>query len=459
MSTLDLAVISKNEKFRQRSSSMARFCSFEAQLYSNEDDFFTESERYKAISCVLLDCSTLEKSNEIAGKVQVAKQAAPSSYIMAVVSSKLSPEDARIAKTSGASIVIMENEYLLSSKAEFILSQVLRSTYNPIKTLDLIVGSETTFPIFHLLPFNRKFLKVAKPGYKVEQNFLDKYVEVGDLYLQRDDLDAWVHYTNRYASEDSESHLRKCRVRFLQLRQSFLNLVLLITDQSSNASFSQGRDLFAACEGFASDLLDAMKNVSDPWSVINNSAVGDFGSVERAPAIAAYAGILSSQAQMGDPKEVMIGALLADVGFLDLSPSATEKIRQNRMDEMNGEEKMEYQKHPIYSLNQCLSRKLPLSENIKEIISQSHERADQKGFPHQPRTDKLNEVAMLVRLCWELDMRCQVRMGEARVDIKEAKQELAESVKNDPGNYSFAFINKVLKVLTKPSGSKSAVAV
>lgn len=459
MRVLDLGVISNNERFRRRAELVARFFDFEFRLFNNDEDFFSNSGDYKGISCVVLDCSELTKPNEVAGQVQVAKQAAPESYILTVVSSKLSPEDARIVKTSGASLVIMENEYFSSSKPEFILSQVIRSTYFPIKALDLVQGSEVSFPIFHLLSVNKRFLKVAKPGYKVGKDFLEKYADVGDLYLQRSDLPAWVQYTNLHSTEGAESHLRKCRLRFLQLNQSFLNLILLITDQSSAASFAQGRELFEVCEGFASDLLDSMADLPDPWSVISNSAIGDFGSVERAPAIAAYAGILSSQARMGNPKEVMIGALLADIGFLDLSPSTTEKVRQNRLNDLNAEEKMEYQKHPIYSLNQCLSRKLPLSEDIKEIIIQSHERMDQRGFPHHVRSDKLNEAGMLVRLCWDLDMRCQVRMGEKRVDIKEVKQKLSESATNDTGNYSFIFLNKILKLLNKPENNGEVIVV
>ncbi|MEK2647271.1 HD domain-containing phosphohydrolase [Bdellovibrio sp. BCCA] len=458
MRVLDLAIVSPQEKFRRRAENSARVFDFEFQSFESDDDFFTKSETYKAITCVLLDCSHLTKPNEIAGLVQVARQGAPDSYILAIASSKLQAEDARVIKTSGASLVMMENEYVSSSKLEFILSQVIRSAYIPIKTVDLIEGTEPPFPLYYLMPINKKFLKVGKPGNTIRRDFLEKYKEIGELYLRRTDLDAWVEYTNSFSAEDNDSLIRKCRLKFLQLNQSFLNLILLVTDQSSGASFAQGKDLYDICQKFAGDLLESLVHIGDPWIVISNSAIGDFGSVERAPAIAAYAGLLSSESKTGDAKEIMIGALLSDVGYLDLSPSTTQKIRNNHYADMNAEERMEYQKHPIYSLNQCLSRKLPLTESIKDIILQSHERVDQKGFPNKPRSDKLTEAAMLVRLCWDLDTRTQVRMGEARPNIETVKAQLAQTITNETGNYSVGFLMKMSRFL-KPKVRNDDVIV
>ncbi len=447
MKSLDLAVISGSPAFCQRTRKCAEFFSFTYEIYSNDEDFFVGSNTYKNMACVLLDCSQITKPNEVAGVVQVARQGAPESYILVVASSKLSPEDARIVKASGASIVTMDSEFYSSSKIEFILTQVIRSAFIPIKAIDLMPDSEPTFSLYYLMPLNNKFLKLSKPGIVLNKEFLAKCHEMGELYISRNDLDAWAEYTNMFSADDSESHARRCRLKFLQLNQSFLNLALLITDQSSGASFAQGKELYDVCAGFASDLLKSLQDIQDPWIVVNNSAIGDFGSVERAPSVAAYAGLLSLETKIGNPLEIMIGALLSDIGYLDLSPSATEKVRCNKINEMNGEESMEYHKHPIFSLNQCLSRKLPLSEVIKDIILQSHERVDQKGFPHRPRADKLSEEAMLVQLCWDLDAQSQVRMGEQKKMINDIKKQVVQAAQAETSRYSLGFLMKLAKNL------------
>lgn len=448
MQILDLAAISDSPQFNMRIKGCAEFFSFQHKSYNNDEEFFSEADSYKSISCIVIDCSRISKPNEVAGIVQVARQAAPDSYILAVASSKFLPEDARIVKTSGASIVIMENEFFASSKLEFILTQVIRSAYIPIKAVDLFPDSIIPHALYYLMPLNQKFLKVAKPGMALTSEFIEKYKETGELYIPRADLVLWAEYTNTYSSvNDEESYIRKCRLKFLQLNQAFLELVLMVSDQSSGASFSKGKELYEVCLGFAGELLQALKDIKNPWAVVNNSAIGDFGSVERAPVVAAYAGLLGEEAKIGNPTELMIGALLSDIGLIDLSPSTTRKIRTNTIQNMNSEETMEYEKHPIFSLNQCLSRKLPLSEMVKNIILQSHERNDQKGFPNRPRNDKIAEDAMLVQPCWDLDSSCQVRMGEERKSIDDIKKHIYQRSQSDAGRYSFMFLMKMGKVL------------
>lgn len=448
MQTLDLAIVSQNPSFHKRSESMAKVFEIQFRLYNSDEVFVDESSSYSKITFIILDCSHIDKPNEVAGTVQVARQSAPDSYILTVVSSKLSPEDARLVKTSGASLVIMEEEYFSTSKVEFVLTQIVRSAYIPIKTIDLIEGTEPSFPLYYLMPANRKFLKVLKPGYALQKGFLDRYREVGELYIHRNDLKAWTEYSNGFFTDDQEGLTRRCRLKFLQLSQSFLNLALLIADRSSATSFSQGKDLYDICESFASDLLTALNGISDPWDTISNASLGDFGSIERAPTIAAYAGILSARSKIGKPIEIMIGALFSDLGYLDLSPATMQKIRANAIPDLSSEEKNEYEQHPVLSLNQCLSRKLPLSENVRNIILQSHERMDQKGFPNQIRTDKITEESMLVRLCWDLDTRAQIHLGKERISIKKVKENLSRSILNEGDNYSLVFLMKIKQFLS-----------
>lgn len=457
MQILDLAIVSHDSNFRKRSESIAEFFKFHFETYQSDDDFFDGSKAYRNIVTVVLDCSHFEKANDVAGLVQVAKQSSPKSFIIAVVNAKLTGEDARIIKTSGSSIVILENEYFATSKVEFILTQIIRAIYIPIKTVDLFEDSEPDFALYYLMPVNRKFLKVAKPGQTIRKDFLEKYKEVGDLYIERSAFKSWTEYSNSFPVHGSEGLLRSCRLKFIQLNQSFLNLVLLVADQSSGASFAYGRELYETCHSFATDLLNLLKSIDDPWMIISNSAIGDFGSVERSPAIASYAGLLSVQSHIGDPVEVMIGALLADVGYLDLNPVVTQKIRNSSPEVLDSAEILEYQKHPLFSLNQCLSRKLPLTETIKNIILQSHERVDQTGYPNKIRIDKITEESMLIRLCSELDSRSQIRMGEKRQDIRAVKEQMSQTIMDEAGNYSFGFLLKINKLLKQNAAVQASL--
>ncbi|UOF00436.1 HD domain-containing phosphohydrolase [Bdellovibrio reynosensis] len=446
MKVLDLAIVSDNKKFRHRANFLAQDFHFDYKAYSTVDNFFCD-ETYKLVTCVLLDCSFCKTSDDVLELTRDAKKVAKESYLIIVVGSMFTADTSNAVKEAGASLVLLENEFFSSSKTEFVLSQTIRSAFIPVKTCDLIEGTKVSFPLYHLMPANSRFLKVIKPGMKVRKDFLERYEPIGELYLRRESFNAWVKYSTNLAKEDELSVARLCRLRFLQLNHSFTILTLLIGDQSSGTSFNKGRQLYENVRELCGELLTALKGISDPWTIVNNSSIGDFGSLERAPAIAAYAGLLSLQAKIGDPEEVMIGALLADIGYLDLSPSTTFKIRNNDIQGLNAEELMEYRKHPIFSLNQCLNRKLPLSDSIKSIILQSHERTDQTGFPHKVRADKIAEEAMLVRLCWELDSKSQIRFGAIRAEIATLKEDLAHSAMKEKGNYSPEFLSKTLGVL------------
>ncbi|MEK2690817.1 HD domain-containing phosphohydrolase [Bdellovibrio sp. GT3] len=447
MRSLDLVVVSADSQFVKRARTLADTFSFDFASFNDPDSFFEETEKYKSITCIILDCARIEKPNEAAGMVQVACQVAADSYIIAVVNSKLKPEDARIVKTSGASLVLMENEFFTTSKLEFVTTQVIRSSYIPIKVYDILPDTELDFPLHYMMPANKKFLKIAKPGSHIDESFLKKFSEMGELYLRRQDLNKWIEYCRSFDNQDELSALRRCRLQFLQMSQSFLELALMISDQSSAASFALGKELYGTCEKFAKELLSTLGVIKNPFEIINNSSVGDFGSLERAPAIASYAAVLSQNTAIGNPLEVMIAALLSDIGYLELSPSASAKLRTNDIKKMNAEELQEYQKHPIYSLNQCLSRKIPLNEAMKMMILQSHERTDQKGFPHRINPEKLSEESMLIRLCWDLDSKTQVRIGEPRPDIYKVIDRLSDAVTGESGNFSVGFTTKTSPTL------------
>lgn len=446
MRTMDLAVVSDNLAFRKRADIVARLFTFDSTAYDSDEALFMESNLYKNISCILFDFTKIRDIKDLTGILHVTKQVSPASYIIAVCN-KLNAEEIEVVMNNGASRVINQQEFYDTSKPEFVLSQVIRSAYIPIKTMDLVEETELQLPLYHFMPLNRKFLKVHNTGTKLKKDFLTKYSNVGDLYIQRESLDLWQEYTTGYTAVDSAEALQKSRLKFRQLNESFLSLALLVSDRSSPATFAKGRELYTHCEKFSADLLSSLLDLEDPWYIISSSAVGDYGSIERAPAVAAYAGFMSATLKIGSPTEVMIGALLSDIGYLELSPSVAFKLRSQRFEEMNAEEKMEYQKHPIFSLNQCLARRLPLSNNIKEIILQSHERIDQKGFPRRPRADKLLEEAMLVRLCWELDQLCQGRMGEKKPDIREIRRQFSRAAMNEVGNYNPRLIVKANTVL------------
>jgi len=440
---LDLVAISTNPAFIKRCATLSQRFSFQFYHYATSDDFFNNAIDAGTVKCFILDCTKFSNIHEAAGPIQVARQIMDRSYIICVLDSRVQPEQMDLLKKSGANLIMLDNEFTSNSKLEFVTSQVIKSAYIPVKVSDLICDTTLGCPLYMLMPKNHKFLMIYKAHRNLGKEFLCRQEEVQELYIHRNDVQHWTEYISENSEVGDENDMRICRGQFMKLQQAFLEMVLMLSDQTTSSSFSGGKVLFENCRTFAKDLLKSLAKVNYPWQVINNSAIGDFGSVERGTAIAAYAGLLSKKSQIGNPEKIMLGALLADIGILLISPTATERLRTNKIHDMSGEEKMEFEKHPIFSLNQVLSKRIPLEDDIKDMILLSHERTDQKGFPNRPGPSKISEESMLVRLCQEIDNALTIRMGLERIDFNAAFQNFIDEKIALGEGYSLTILYKL----------------
>ncbi|MNK97650.1 hypothetical protein D3C87_1179940 [compost metagenome] len=444
MNSTDLVAISTNDSFIKRCQGLSADFAFSFAQFETADTFFGGADEAERVRCFILDCTKFTNIHEAAGTIQVARQVMDRSFIVCVLDSRVKPEDMEMLKKSGSNLVMLDSEFSTNSKLEFVSSQIIKSAFLPIKPVDFVENSTAQCAFYMLMPKNQKYLRIYKPGQNISAEFIKKFITTPELYIHRSDVESWSGYIGAFhASSKEDSAARACRGRFLKLQQAFLDLVLVISDQTSSSSFGGGKELFENCQKFTAELLESLAEVKYPWDIINNSSIGDFGSVERGTAIAAYAGMLSRAAQIGNPQKIMLGALFADIGLILLSPRTTKKVRLDQMQNFNAEEKMEFEKHPIFSLNQMLSKRLQLDEDIKDMILYSHERMDQKGFPSRPGPNKIREDSMIVRLAQEVDQALMLRMGKERVEfLQEFESFLDQKIKNIDG-YTLAMLFKL----------------
>lgn len=444
MNSTDLVAISTNESFIKRCQGLSTDFAFSFAQFETADTFFGGADEAERVRCFILDCTKFTNIHEAAGTIQVARQVMDRSFIVCVLDSRVKPEEMEMLKKSGSNLVMLDSEFTTNSKLEFVSSQIIKSAYLPIKPVDFVENSTAECSFYMLMPKNQKYLRIYKPGQNISAEFIKKFITTPELYIHRVDAPSWSGYIRSFhVSSAEESAARACRGRFIKLQQTFLDLVLVISDQTSSSSFGGGKELFENCKKFTGELLESLAEVKYPWEIINNSSIGDFGSVERGTAVAAYAGMLSRASKIGDPQKIMLGALFADIGLILLSPRTTKKVRLDQMHNFDAEEKMEFEKHPIFSLNQMLSKRLQLDEEIKDMILYSHERMDQKGFPSRPGPNKIREDSMIVRLAQEVDQALMVRMGKERVEfVREFESFLDQKIKNIDG-YTLGMLFKL----------------
>ena len=242
--------------------------------------------------------------------------------------------------------------------------------------------------------------------------------EVGELYIDRSDGRPFSKYIEITTDHSAAGIEKRCRSQFLALFSSFSKLAFQLTNQTEYITFDEGKALINEVSNLCATLLGALSEGGEPWRVINNSGIGEFGSVERAPAIAAYSGVFALQMGWEPIEEIMLAAVLADLGLLFLPTATLKRIRDYSASVLKGEERERYQKYPQMSVSLILERKLQLADNVKNWIQTSQESCDGKGFPKQMEFARIPIEARLIHFCRDFDRKTLLRIGEERPNPK-----------------------------------------
>ena len=363
---------------------------------------------------ILISNKATPENSSLAEIVQMVKTLVPSSPIAAIGPANIMKDQAKFIKKSGALITAFDTELFETSKFAFAINQILKASYLPLKLADLVVGTTVPFTIYHLLPQRKKFLPCHFAGDEITTAKLEKLKKINEYYLHRSESLAFKDYIDKTTDISQVGLAKRCRANFLALQTEFTSLVFSLTDQSEFTTHTAGIELFNRIKKITEDLLGNMEGLPDAWTIISGSAIGEFGSLERAPALAAYCGIFGTRLKQKKISETMIIGLLSNLGLIFLPASITEKIR-NRI-KMDEEETQIYSGFPNRSMKMILDRKIPFDEKSRAHLLGAYERADGNGFPNGISELRLTTESQLIRFAREFDQATLIRMGETRKD-------------------------------------------
>jgi len=440
---LNLIAITDDEKNSLRIKSICEEFNFTYKILKSIDNL-VENEKSNFIIVFFKNSG----NNEISGHVQIVKYFNSNAFIIAVVPKELDAKSAEFTKKSGASIILLEKDLFISSKFEFLSIQMIKTTYIPIKVSELKTDRVINFPLYYIMPYNKKYIKYNQSDCLITKEWKKKNENKSnsEIYIHRNDLEKYYEYLKTNIDVSSEGVNARSRAIFLNLQKTFNELIILLCDRGApNSTFSEGKEILNNCLKICDDLLLSISSVEDPMDVINNVIEEDFGSVERIPSQMAISGLLALNSNL-DPRQVMLATLINNLGLITLPYSICKKIKEEKIGELDKNQLEQYYRLPILSINLVLSKKIPLAEEVKEIILHSHERMDKKGFPFNVDSELISEESQLVQFNEELDYRCVIRMGKCRKLMKnEFKIMIDEHLMK--GKYSPFFIHKMKAVI------------
>lgn len=436
---IDVLIVSPDEKEQRCLKEICDEFQYNLAVCKNFDELLEYSQ---GCSLVVLSHKAMEKSSQVAELMQAARQTLPGAFQALIVADNLPKEEANFLRKSGANLIALASELEASSKFWFAINQVLRATYLPVKAVDLVPDVPIPFTIYHLMPARKKFLPVVHAGDALPGAKLAKLGEVHEYYFRRTESAQYKEFIESTSDKSAQGLAKRCRANFLALQSEFTTLVFSLTDQSDAASFGEGQELVGRCRKLCEDLMSNLAEFPRAWEIINSSSIGEFGSLERAPAIAAYVGIFGLQMELPKLSELMLVALLVDLGLIKISPAATKGLR--RQESLGAEGSAQMKAVPEVSLKMILDRKLSLDEKSRSIMLSTYERCDGKGYPKGITGLKLSTGAQLVNLAREFDKGTLLQMGRMRREPLDVLREMLQA-ETPEAHYTGKFLAEALE--------------
>jgi len=418
-------------------------------FFKNEEAIIEAPQMIESSTMVFLPVLDLSNEAQMSARVQTVKYAAPEAWIIIIGDKKISPEGAQFLKKSGAQVVISEDRFFHTIEPEFISSIKIHGQWLPIKGSELVIGKKIPFSLYHFMPLNKKFVLFAHADAEVDNRKIEKAKKVGEVYFHREDFDLFQKYIADNEDKTAAGLVARCRHQYMSAAVLFKEFGLHLTDVSEQSSFQKGKELLERCYSIADDFVMTLGTVGDSWSIVNHAGFDDLTPIDRAPAIGATASLLSLLSGTGNPTQVFLCTLLADLGLLELPPIALKAVQLGQFHELSGESLDLYRYHPSNSVNRVLNRKLPLDERTKSIILATHEKVNGKGFPNGLDKEKVPPESQLIHLAELMDVALKLQEGKERVDHGIARRTALENL-SQQGVASLDLVLKILNSLDLP---------
>lgn len=411
MARTHLVGISSNKNLVDRVKNIASDFDFNFKFYENLNAFVDVSDSVPDVMVFILNYSEQDSPSDVASNIQYLKYSGPDAFIILILNKKITTDEISFIKKSGANILINNEDVYESSFLEYVLSQIIRGSLIPIKGHELKENTKVDFKILTIMPLNKKIVPAVLAGEEIKPAKIEKLKDIKELYIGRDDIQKVDKYISENKDLSKEGISSRCRINYISLCKSHADLIFSLFDRSDQVTFSSGKQLLSVCANMASEMLINLSTLTDPWSIINNSTMGESGSVERSPAIASMAGLMSINVNGISTDQTILAGLLCNIGMITLPPAILKKIRDNQFDKLTPDELTKYKNHPQLSIDKCLEKKLPLDNKIKTIIMATHEKFDGTGFPGQVLDNLIPKESQILQYCEFIDEKLLIKMG------------------------------------------------
>jgi response regulator RpfG family c-di-GMP phosphodiesterase len=447
----EFLVVAKDDEVRALAQDVAEFYHFNAQYVGDIETLAAAGEEIKTTPVVILVSLLNFTSHKDKIKlVQQLHQLYARSQIVVVATGTENGEERLQLQQAGVQRWILLQEMKSSGKFYYLCSLLVHGTYLPVPVTDLFPGTVVDFNAYHKLQINQKYLPVIFAGFTFSDKKFRRLENVKQVYVRREDLGKYRKYIETYNDNRGNALKKRCRAMMMNLMAASTELMLQLT---LDFEIDRGENLRAKLDQFlqiAFELGDYLKECPDVWNVISQSLEFKFCLHERSPYILAYALHIAQKIELPALQDVIMAALLADLGILELSPTCFRQLQMRGGLQLPPQDLERYHQHPMASLNRAMFKEIEMSTELKSILVCTHERADEKGFPNQVPKDNLPFEAQLIQFCERLDRRVRASGEDGILTHDFIRKQVWEEEKVSLACFNEDFLDKIEKAIVTP---------
>lgn len=411
-----------------------------------EQAFEESMDRILATPYGLILCGSLFGTDFMNEFAQVMRQQGPDLQIISISADNSDFQSASFIKNGFSEAYKWPmDQSILQERLEEIAKIGLGSrVFKSIFVSDLDASSEIPFETFVHLPLNRKYIRFSGKNSSFGQNRFNRLrdKDFGKLYIEKSEANNfYVYMSKKLKAKEGHKGISETESRE-KVSQTIRSLFSELFDQSEGSSFETGKSFLADAQKIVSQYITNGR--SSNWYAQMVMTLGSgLNSYDHASTVSTICALIAIGISHSSPEDLAIAAFFHDLGRATLP----DDIAHRSMDELSPQEKEEYRKHPIESVNILKSRRVIINSTVEKAILQHHERFDGNGFPREIKGGRISEEAQILSFADQFSYMTTDQDGKERLPADEVFRRISSN-----GSIGPALLFKLQKLFTRDSG-------
>lgn len=320
-----------------------------------------------------------------------------------------------------AFLLPIDKDYMLKRIGKTIAASAPEA-FSAVRLVDIEPDTKLEFEVAIFMPRNNKHIPLIHQGDRLGRERLErlKSFKQSTLFVPVSQMQAFYDYSARRIVE-LEDGSRSSTERSEKLQDSIRDFVTGILSASYSKNPGQGHQTTDNIRKVVERYI-SLKNPNSVYQKILDEVGQSGDSYSHTGRVSTFAALFSIALRLENTEEVASAGILHDIG-MTLLPTALQTKPEAKMTK---EEKELHQTHPLLSLEAAQKRKLLLSDQVVEAVTQHHERFKGGGYPANLTGRRIKPTAQIVALADCFDYLTRLEANVSPLEPEQALRRMSD---------------------------------